>query len=79
MRVLCKIAAVLFLIIPTQTLSAEGRPIYGSDLKKIAADYLADRGIFNTILVSEKRAYFPCAEKISMEVEKLMAQNLQTQ
>jgi len=63
-RVLCKIAAVLFLIIPTQTLSAEERPIYGSDLKRIAADYLADRGIFNTILVSEKRAYFPCAEKI---------------
>jgi hypothetical protein len=51
----------LFLIIPAQTLSAEERPIYGSDLKKIAADYLADRGILNTILLSENWEYFPCA------------------
>ena len=64
MRILVKIATVMFLIFSAQTLFAEERVIYGSDLKKIAADYLADRGIFNTILVSEKRAYFPCAEKI---------------
>ena len=64
MRVLGKITTVLFFIFSAELLFAEERMIYGSDLKAAAADYLAEQGIFNTILVSEKRAYFPCAEKI---------------
>ena len=64
MRIFFKITAVMFLMSSAQTLCAEERLIYGSDLKTVAEDYLAENGIFNTILVSEKRAYFPCAEKI---------------
>ena len=64
MRVLGKITTVLFFIFSAELLFAEERMIYGSDVKAAAADYLAGQGIFNTILVSEKRAYFPCAEKI---------------
>ena len=64
MRVLGKITTVLFFIFSAELLFAEERMIYGSDLEAAAEDYLAEQGIFNTILVSEKRAYFPCAEKI---------------
>ena len=64
MRILVKITTVMFLIFSAQTLFAEERVIYGSDLKVAAADYLAEKGVFNKILVSEKRAFFPCAEKI---------------
>ena len=64
MSILCKISTVMFLIFSAQTLCAQERLIYGSDLRIAAADYLTKIGIFNTILVSDRRAYFPCAEKI---------------
>ena len=64
MKFLRKIAIILFILLQVQTLSAEGKLIYGSDLKRIAAEYLAENDVFNTILVSDKRAYFPCADKI---------------
>jgi flagella basal body P-ring formation protein FlgA len=54
----------LFYLIQAQGLHAEGKLIFGSDLKKVAAERLAEEGISKTVLVSDKRAYFPCAEKI---------------
>ena len=59
-----KIAIGLFVLLQVQTLSAEGKLIYGSDLKRIASEYLAENDVFHTILVSDKRAYFPCADTI---------------
>ena len=64
MSILCNISTAMFLIFSAQTLCAQERLIYGSDLRIAAADYLTKIGIFNTILVSDRRAYFPCAEKI---------------
>ena len=64
MKFLNKLAISLFVLLQVQTLLAEEKLIYGSDLKRIAAEYLAKNDVFNTILVSDKRAYFKCADRI---------------
>ena len=64
MKFLNKLVISLFVLLQVQTLSAEEKLIYGSDLKRIAAEYLAQNDVFNTILVSDKRAYFKCADRI---------------
>jgi len=66
MQIFIKIFTVFLITINSQMLCAEERLIFGADIKKIAQSYLADNGIYNEILVSEKRAYFPCDEKISI-------------
>ena len=66
MQIFIKIFTVFMITINSQMLYAEERLIFGADIKKIAQSYLADNGIYNEILVSEKRAYFPCDEKISI-------------
>ena len=66
MQIFIKIFTVFLIAINSQMLCAEERLIFGADIKKIAQSYLADNGIYNEILVSEKRAYFPCNEKISI-------------
>ena len=66
MQTFIKILTVFLIIMNTQMLSAEERLVFGADIKKIAQNYLAENGIYNEILVSEKRAYFPCNEKISI-------------
>ena len=64
MKFLNKLVISLFVLLQVQTLSAEEKVIYGSDLKRIATEYLEKKGVFNTILVSDKRAYFVCADEI---------------
>ena len=64
MKFICKVFLGLFCLTQAQGLHAEGKLIFGSDLKRVAAERLADAGILKTVLVSDKRAYFPCAEKI---------------
>ncbi|MDC1345669.1 flagellar basal body P-ring formation chaperone FlgA [Planktomarina temperata] len=64
MQIFIKILTVFLITTSTQMLCAEERLIFGADIKKIAQSYLAENGIYNEILVSEKRAYFPCNEKI---------------
>ena len=64
MQIFIKIFTVFLITINAQMLCAEERLIFGADIKKIAQSYLAENGIYNEILVSEKRAYFPCNEKI---------------
>ena len=64
MKFLNKLVISLFVLLQVQTLLAEEKLIYGSDLKRIAAEYLAQNDVFNTILVSDKRAYFKCADRI---------------
>ena len=64
MQIFIKIFTVFLITTSSQMLCAEERLIFGADLKKIAQNYLAENGIYNEILVSEKRAYFPCNEKI---------------
>ena len=64
MHCLFKILISLFYLIQAQSLSAEGKMIFGIDLKTIAAEKLAGEGISKTVLVSDKRAYFPCSEDI---------------
>ena len=64
MKFLNKLIISLFVLLQVQTLLAEEKLIYGSDLKRIAAEYLAKNDVFNTILVSDKRAYFKCADRI---------------
>jgi flagella basal body P-ring formation protein FlgA len=64
MQIFIKIFTVFLITTSSQMLCAEDRLIFGADLKKIAQNYLAENGIYNEILVSEKRAYFPCNEKI---------------
>ena len=64
MNFIFKVFLGLFCLIQAQMLHAEGKLVFGSDLKRVAAERLADAGIFKTVLVSDKRAYFPCAEKI---------------
>jgi len=66
MQIFIKIFTVFLITTSTQMLCAEERLIFGADIKKIAQSYLAENGIYNEILVSEKRAYFPCNEKISI-------------
>ena len=66
MQIFIKIFTVFLITINSQMLCAEERLIFGADIKKIAQSYLADNGIYNEILVSEKRAYFSCNEKISI-------------
>ena len=64
MNFIFKAFLMLFYFIQAQGLHAEGKLIFGSDLKKVAAERLAEEGISKTVLVSDKRAYFPCAKKI---------------
>ena len=64
MKIFFRIVIIIFGFFQTQMLSAEGNLLYGSDLKAIAEQYLADEGISNKILVSDKRAFFPCAAQI---------------
>ena len=64
MNFIFKAFLILFYLIQAQGLHAEGKLIFGSDLKKVAAERLAEAGISKTVLVSDKRAYFPCAKKI---------------
>jgi flagella basal body P-ring formation protein FlgA len=64
MKIFFRIVIIIFGFFQTQMLSAEGKLLYGSDLKVIAKKYLADEGISNKILVSDKRAFFPCATQI---------------
>ena len=64
MKFICKTLFGLLCLLQVQVLQAEGQLIFGSDLKKVAAERLASAGVFKTVLVSDKRAYFPCAEKI---------------
>ena len=66
MQIFIKIFTVFLITTSTQMLCAEERLIFGADIKKVAQSYLAENGIYNEILVSEKRAYFPCNEKISI-------------
>ena len=64
MQIFIKIFTVFLITTNTQMLCAEERLIFGADIKKIAQSYLAENDVYNEILVSEKRAYFPCNEKI---------------
>jgi flagella basal body P-ring formation protein FlgA len=64
MQIFIKIFTVFLITMNTQMLCAEEKLIFGADIKKIAQSYLAENGIYNEILVSEKRAFFPCNEKI---------------
>tara|TARA_B110000090_G_scaffold182239_1_gene208211 strand:+ start:549 stop:1253 length:705 start_codon:yes stop_codon:yes gene_type:complete len=64
MKFICKAFFGLLCLLQAHVLQAERGLILGSDLKKVAAKHLADAGIFKTVLVSDKRAYYPCAEKI---------------
>jgi len=64
MRYILKMMTVLFVLIFSQTVSANNKLIYGADLKIVAEKYLTEKGILHKVLVSDKRAYFPCAEKI---------------
>ena len=64
MQIFIKIFTVFLIAINSQMLCAEERLIFGADIKKIAQSYLADNGIYNEILVSEKRAYFSCNEQM---------------
>tara|TARA_B100000768_G_scaffold148691_1_gene142728 strand:+ start:5106 stop:5825 length:720 start_codon:yes stop_codon:yes gene_type:complete len=64
MKFLNKLAIIIFILLQVQTLFAEEKLIYGSDIRQIADEYLAENAVFSTILVSDKRAYFPCASKI---------------
>ena len=64
MSFLSKLAVILFILLQGQALQAKEKLIYGSDLRRIAAKYLAENDMFNTILISDKRAYFPCSDKI---------------
>ena len=64
MKFICKAFFGLLCLLQAHVLHAEGGLILGSDLKKVAAKHLADAGMFKTVLVSDKRAYYPCAEKI---------------
>ena len=64
MKIFLKIAIIVLGIFQTQILSAEEKLLYGSELKVIAEQYLAAEGISNKILVSDKRAFFPCAAQI---------------
>ena len=66
MQIFINIFTVFLITTSTQMLCAEERLIFGADIKKVAQSYLAENGIYNEILVSEKRAYFPCNEKISI-------------
>ena len=36
-------------------------------IKRVAQSYLAERNIFKEVLISDKRAYFPCAEDVYIE------------
>ena len=67
MQIFIKIFTVFLITTSTQMLCAEERFIFGADIKKIAQSYLAERNIFNEVLISDKRAYFPCAEDIYIE------------
>ena len=49
MKIFFKIVIIIFGFFQTQMLSAEGKLLYGSDLKVIAKKYLADEGISNKI------------------------------
>ena len=64
MKFICKAFFGLLCLLQAHVLQAEGGLILGSDLKEVAAKHLADAGMFKTVLVSDKRAYYPCAEKI---------------
>ncbi|MDA9240358.1 flagellar basal body P-ring formation chaperone FlgA [bacterium] len=64
MQIFIKIIGIFFITMNIQMLSAEERLILGTDIKKIAQGYLAENGIYNEILVSEKRAYFVCNEQM---------------
>ena len=64
MQIFIKIFTVFLITTSTQMLCAEERLIFGADIKKIAQSYLAENGIYNEILVSEKRAYFLCNEQM---------------
>ena len=64
MKFICKALFGLICLLQAHVLQAGGELILGSDLKKLAAEHLADAGVFKTVLVSDKRAYYPCAEKI---------------
>jgi hypothetical protein len=39
-------------------LSAEEKLIFGADLKRIAQSYLAERNIFNEVLISQRAKYY---------------------
>ena len=64
MQIFIKIFSIFFITMNIQMLCAEERLIFGADIKKIAQSYLAENGINNEILVSEKRAYFLCNEQM---------------
>ena len=64
MQIFIKIFTFFFITMNIQMLYAEERLIFGADIKKIAQSYLAENGIYNEILVSEKRAYFSCNEQM---------------
>ena len=64
MKFICNSFFGLLFLLQAQILQAEGKLIFGSDLKKVAAEQLAGAGVFKTVLISDKRAFFPCAEKI---------------
>ena len=64
MQIFIKIFTVFLITTSAQMLCAEERLIFGADIKKIAQSYLAKNGIYNEILVSEKRAYFLCNEQM---------------
>jgi flagella basal body P-ring formation protein FlgA len=64
MQIFIKIFTVFFITMNMQMLYAEERLIFGADIKQIAQSYLAENGIYNEILVSEKRAYFSCNEQM---------------
>ena len=66
MQIFIKILTVFLITVHSQMLCAEERLIFGADIKKIAQSYLAENGIYNDILIAEKRAYFPCNEEISI-------------
>jgi len=67
MKILINICAILFIFLHAQILSAEEKLLFGADIKRVAQNYLAERNIFKEVLISDKRAYFPCAEDVYIE------------
>ena len=55
------------LILLVQPLAADNKVIYGADIDAKVSEFFETRQISRKVIISHKRAYFPCAGELSVE------------
>ena len=66
MNIKLKLVLAILLVIVFQPVNAENKIVYGADIAQKVQMFFADHQINRNVIISSKRAYFPCEEELQV-------------